>query len=63
MDEMAKKTTKFDLKAHEKKMVESKLKELRAQNASEEAITSTMKEFGIARFRASTNFSLINSQI
>lgn len=49
MDEMAKKTTKFDLKAHEKKMVESKLKELRAQNASEEAITSTMKEFGTAR--------------
>ncbi|XP_040371871.1 fatty acyl-CoA reductase 3 isoform X1 [Rosa chinensis] len=49
MDEMAKKPSKFDLKSQEKKMVENKLKELQAQNASEEVITSAMKDLGTAR--------------
>ncbi|PRQ23044.1 putative oxidoreductase [Rosa chinensis] len=50
MDEMARQTTHdVDLKEHEKKMVERKLKELQAQHASEEVITNTMKDFGTAR--------------
>ncbi|KAM5549259.1 fatty acyl-CoA reductase 3-like [Rosa sericea] len=50
MDEMARKTTHdVDLKEHEKKMVERKLKELQAQDASEEVITNTMKDFGTLR--------------
>ncbi|BBH05151.1 hypothetical protein Prudu_016459 [Prunus dulcis] len=35
----------------EKNLAEEKLKELRAQDASEEVITTTMKAFGIQRFR------------
>lgn len=50
MDEMVKETAKFDFKALEKNLVEEKLKELEAENATEEVITTTMKDFGIERF-------------
>ncbi|KAL6182146.1 hypothetical protein ACLB2K_043569 [Fragaria x ananassa] len=49
MDEMANKPSKYDLKLQEKKLVEDKLKELKALNASEEDITSAMKNLGTAR--------------
>ncbi|XP_024171887.1 fatty acyl-CoA reductase 3 [Rosa chinensis] len=49
MEEMAKKPSKFYLKSQEKKIVESKLKELQAQNASEEVITNAMKDLGTTR--------------
>lgn len=49
MDEMVKETAKFDFKALEKNLVEEKLKELEAENATEEVIRTTMKDFGIER--------------
>ncbi|KAH0996837.1 hypothetical protein GBA52_020701 [Prunus armeniaca] len=49
MDEMEKEITKFDFKVQEKNLVEEKLNELKAQNATEEVITITMKDFGIKR--------------
>ncbi|VVA32946.1 PREDICTED: fatty [Prunus dulcis] len=48
-DDIVKGTTKFDFKAQEKIVVEKKLTELKAQGATEEVITSTMKDFGIER--------------
>ena len=50
MDEMIKQMTKFDFEAVEKKLVKEKLNELKAQGASHEVITNTMKDFGIERF-------------
>ena len=50
MDEMIKQMTKFDFEAVEKKLVKQKLNELKAQGASHEVITNTMKDFGIERF-------------
>ncbi|XP_050141549.1 alcohol-forming fatty acyl-CoA reductase-like [Malus sylvestris] len=52
MDEMVKETAKFDFKALEKNLVEEKLKELEAENAIEEVITTTMKDFGIERSKS-----------
>ncbi|XP_050368626.1 fatty acyl-CoA reductase 3-like isoform X2 [Argentina anserina] len=49
MDEMIKKMTKFDFEAVEKKLVKEKLNELKAQGASQEVVTNTMKDFGIER--------------
>ncbi|XP_062015477.1 fatty acyl-CoA reductase 3-like [Rosa rugosa] len=49
MDEMVKEMTKFDFEAVEKKLVKEKLNELKAQDASQEVITNTMKDFGIER--------------
>ncbi|KAL6276411.1 hypothetical protein ACE6H2_020012 [Prunus campanulata] len=49
MDEMEKEITKFDFKVQEKNLVEQKLNELRAQDATEEVITTTMKDIGIER--------------
>lgn len=49
MDEMVKEMTKFDFEAVEKNLVEEKLNELKAQGATQEVITNTMKDFGIER--------------
>nr|XP_028955733.1 alcohol-forming fatty acyl-CoA reductase-like isoform X1 [Malus domestica] len=49
MDEKVKGTTKFNFQVQEKKVVEEKLNELKAEGASEENIRSTMKNFGIER--------------
>ncbi|CAN6560041.1 unnamed protein product [Malus baccata var. baccata] len=49
MDEKVKGTTKFNFQVQEKKVVEEKLNELKAEGASEENIRSTMKDFGIER--------------
>ncbi|BBH05140.1 hypothetical protein Prudu_016445, partial [Prunus dulcis] len=49
MEEMEKEITKFDFKVQEKNLVEEKLNELKAQNVTEEVITTTMKNFGIER--------------
>uniref|UniRef100_A0A2N9ENJ6 Fatty acyl-CoA reductase n=1 Tax=Fagus sylvatica TaxID=28930 RepID=A0A2N9ENJ6_FAGSY len=48
MEETLKGTSRLDIKA-EKELVEEYLDRLRVQGATKEAITSTMKEFGIAR--------------
>lgn len=50
MDEMVKEMTKFDFEAVEKNLVKEKLNELKAQGATQEVITNTMKDFGIERF-------------
>ena len=50
MDEMEKEITKFDFKVQEMKLVEEKLNELKAQDATEQVITTTMKDIGIERF-------------
>lgn len=50
MDEMGKESTKFDFEAVESNLVKEKLNELKTQDASEEDITNTMKDFGIERF-------------
>ncbi|CAN6560040.1 unnamed protein product [Malus baccata var. baccata] len=44
-----KETTKFDFQEKESILVEEKLNELKGQGASEEVISSTMKDFGIKR--------------
>ncbi|XP_021821775.1 fatty acyl-CoA reductase 3-like [Prunus avium] len=49
MDKMEKEITKFDFKVKEKNLVEQKLNELKAQDATEEVITTTMKDIGIER--------------
>ncbi|XP_048425538.1 alcohol-forming fatty acyl-CoA reductase-like isoform X2 [Pyrus x bretschneideri] len=49
MDEKVKGTTKFNFQVQEKKVVEEKLNDLKAEGASEENIRSTMKDFGIER--------------
>lgn len=58
MDEMVKEMTKFDFEAVEKKLVKEKLNELKAQDASQEVITNTMKDFGIERFFSIHNLTL-----
>ena len=50
MDQMVKDMANFDFEAVEKNLVKEKLKELKAQDASKEIITNTMKDFGIERF-------------
>ena len=45
----------------EKKFLEEKLKELRAENNSEQSITLAMKDLGIQRFVYSLHFSLLSS--
>ncbi|BFG34728.1 hypothetical protein CerSpe_210020 [Prunus speciosa] len=49
MDDMVKGKTKFDFKVQEKNLVEEKLNQLKAEDATEEVITTTMKDFGIER--------------
>jgi fatty acyl-CoA reductase len=56
MEETLKGTSRLDIKA-EKELVEEYLDRLRVQGATKEAITSTMKEFGIARFSRIKSFS------
>ncbi|KAK9938816.1 hypothetical protein M0R45_015535 [Rubus argutus] len=51
MDQMVKDIANFDFEAVEKNLVKEKLKELKAQDASKEIITNTMKDFGIERAR------------
>ncbi|KAK9940753.1 hypothetical protein M0R45_017396 [Rubus argutus] len=46
---MVKESTKFDFEEVESNLVEEKLNELRTEDASEEVITNTMKDFGIER--------------
>ena len=48
IDESLKGTSKLDITA-EKKLVDETLNQLRAKNATEETITSTMKDLGIKR--------------
>lgn len=49
MEEMVNDSTKFDFEVLESNLVKEKLNELRTQNAVEEVITNTMKNFGIER--------------
>ncbi|PQQ16385.1 fatty acyl-CoA reductase 3-like [Prunus yedoensis var. nudiflora] len=49
MDDMIKGITKFDFKVQEKNLVEEKLNQLKAEDATEEVVTTTMKDFGIER--------------
>lgn len=51
MEQMVKDMANFDFEAVEKNLVKEKLKELKAQDASTEIITNTMKDFGIERAR------------
>ena len=56
MEETFKETSRLDIKA-EKELVEEYLDRLRVQGATKEAITSTMKDFGITRFLRMKSFS------
>lgn len=49
MDKMVKEMGNFDFEAVEKGLVQEKLNELKALDASEEVVTNTMKDFGIKR--------------
>ncbi|XP_040362910.1 fatty acyl-CoA reductase 1 isoform X2 [Rosa chinensis] len=51
MDKMVKEMGNFDFEAVEKGLVQEKLNELKAIDASEEVVTNTMKDFGIKRAR------------
>ncbi|KAM5585263.1 fatty acyl-CoA reductase 1-like [Rosa sericea] len=51
MDKMVKEMGNFDFEAVEKGLVQEKLNELKALDASEEVVTNTMKDFGIKRAR------------
>jgi fatty acyl-CoA reductase len=50
MTKMENETINFNFILEEKNMVEEKLNELKAEDASKEVITNTMKDFGIERF-------------
>ncbi len=56
MEKTLKGTSRLDIKA-EKELVEEYLDRLRVQGATNEAITSTMKDFGITRFLRINSFS------
>lgn len=62
MGETLNETLGLDIEA-EKKVMDEKLKQLKAENASEKSITTAMKELGLERYAFIVNLLLNNSQL
>lgn len=60
MGETLNETLGLDIEA-EKKVMDEKLKQLKAENASEKSITTAMKELGLERYAFIVNLLLNNS--